>query len=97
MGPSGSAESVELRPEPTSEGVYVADWSAEKPGSYVVEVLAKRGEEETVLVDNVKQGTGRPAKKGDTVSILYTGTLVNGQKFDSTADHGQCQGPTRRQ
>ena len=47
MGPSGTAESVELRPEPTSEGVYVADWTAEKPGSYVVEVLAKRGEEES--------------------------------------------------
>ena len=46
MGPSGTAESVELRPEPTSEGVYVADWTAEKPGSYVVEMLAKRGEEE---------------------------------------------------
>jgi uncharacterized membrane protein len=46
MGPSGTAESVELRPEPTSEGVYVADWTAEKPGSYIVEVLAKRGEDE---------------------------------------------------
>ncbi len=46
MGPSGTAESVELRPEPTSEGVYVADWTAEKPGSYVVEVLAKRGDDE---------------------------------------------------
>jgi hypothetical protein len=37
---------VELRPEPTSEGVYVADWTAEKPGSYVVEMLGKRGDEE---------------------------------------------------
>ncbi len=46
MGPSGTAESVELRPEPTSEGVYVADWSAQKPGSYVVEILAKRGDDE---------------------------------------------------
>ncbi len=46
MGPSGTAESVELRPEPTSEGVYVTDWTAQKPGSYVVEILAKRGEEE---------------------------------------------------
>jgi len=47
MGPSGTAESVELRPDPVSEGVYVADWSAEKPGSYVAEIVAKRGDDET--------------------------------------------------
>jgi FKBP-type peptidyl-prolyl cis-trans isomerase len=31
-------------------------------------------------------GTGREAKDGDTVHVLYTGTLMNGEKFDSTAD-----------
>ena len=46
MGPTGIAETVSLRPEPTAEGVYVVDWTAEKPGSYVVEVLAKRGDDE---------------------------------------------------
>ncbi len=33
-------------------------------------------------------GTGREAKTGDTVHVRYTGTLMNGQKFDSTDDHG---------
>jgi FKBP-type peptidyl-prolyl cis-trans isomerase FkpA len=33
-------------------------------------------------------GTGREAKTGDTVHVRYTGTLLNGTKFDSTADHG---------
>jgi FKBP-type peptidyl-prolyl cis-trans isomerase FkpA len=33
-------------------------------------------------------GSGREAKAGDTVHVLYTGTLMNGTKFDSTADHG---------
>jgi FKBP-type peptidyl-prolyl cis-trans isomerase FkpA len=33
-------------------------------------------------------GTGREAKDGDTVHVRYTGTLLNGTKFDSTSDHG---------
>ena len=33
-------------------------------------------------------GTGREAKAGDTVHVQYTGTLMNGTKFDSSYDHG---------
>jgi FKBP-type peptidyl-prolyl cis-trans isomerase len=33
-------------------------------------------------------GTGAEAVSGKTVSVLYTGTLTDGTKFDSTADHG---------
>jgi FKBP-type peptidyl-prolyl cis-trans isomerase len=33
-------------------------------------------------------GKGPAAKAGDTVSVRYTGTLLDGKKFDSTADHG---------
>jgi peptidylprolyl isomerase/FKBP-type peptidyl-prolyl cis-trans isomerase FkpA len=35
-----------------------------------------------------KVGTGQEAKNGDTVSVHYTGTLMNGTKFDSSHDHG---------
>src|ERR1700722_6101989 len=38
-------------------------------------------------VDTV-YGTGREAKTGDTVHVQYTGTLMNGTKFDSSYDHG---------
>ncbi len=33
-------------------------------------------------------GTGTEAVAGKSVSVQYTGTLTDGTKFDSTADHG---------
>ena len=35
---------------------------------------------------DLKEGTGDPAKKGDTVEVHYTGWLKNGTKFDSSLD-----------
>lgn len=46
LGPEGLSDTLELNPQPLEEGTYVAEWSAEKPGSYLAEVLVKRGEEE---------------------------------------------------
>jgi FKBP-type peptidyl-prolyl cis-trans isomerase len=39
-------------------------------------------------IEDLKAGTGREAKTGDTVHVQYTGTLTNGKKFDSSYDHG---------
>ena len=42
----GVAEQVNMTPQPLEQGVYAAEWTAPKQGSYFVEVLAKRGNEE---------------------------------------------------
>lgn len=46
LGPNGSSASVEMSPVPDAPGQFQADWNAEKPGSYVTEVVAQRGNEE---------------------------------------------------
>jgi uncharacterized membrane protein len=42
----GTAETVAMQPDPIDTGVFTADWTIPKAGSYVVEVTAKRGQEE---------------------------------------------------
>ena len=41
------------------------------------------GPEKLEIVDDVV-GTGPESKKGDTVKVHYTGTLLNGKQFDSS-------------
>jgi FKBP-type peptidyl-prolyl cis-trans isomerase len=40
-------------------------------------------------MEDLVVGTGPEAKKGQTVSVHYTGWLADGKKFDSSKDHGQ--------
>jgi len=40
-------------------------------------------------VEVLQQGTGEPAKAGNTVTVNYVGTLEDGTKFDSSIDRGQ--------
>lgn len=39
---------------------------------------------------DVKAGDGATVKKGDAISVQYTGWLSNGTKFDSSRDRGQA-------
>jgi uncharacterized membrane protein len=45
-GEGSQQETVNMTPEPLEQGVYGADWTAPQAGSYIVEVVAKRGTEE---------------------------------------------------
>ena len=46
VGPNGATQTVDLQPDPLEQGVYTADWDADKTGSYVIEIGAKRGQAE---------------------------------------------------
>src|SRR5438309_3649868 len=47
-------------------------------------------------IEDVTPGTGAAVKNGDTVVVHYTGTLLNGTKFDSSHDHPGNQPFTTR-
>ena len=46
LGPDGIADQATLRPDAAQPGIYQGEWSAPKAGSYLAEVVAKRGTEE---------------------------------------------------
>ncbi|MFH1575871.1 MAG: FKBP-type peptidyl-prolyl cis-trans isomerase [Candidatus Nealsonbacteria bacterium] len=44
---------------------------------------------ELLKIEILKEGAGEAAKNNDIVSVHYTGTLLDGTKFDSSVDRGQ--------
>jgi uncharacterized membrane protein len=45
LGPDGATATLQLTPQALEEGVYTGEWTAEKPGSYVAEIIAGREQE----------------------------------------------------
>jgi FKBP-type peptidyl-prolyl cis-trans isomerase len=60
-------------------GVTAGDEKEKKEGKVVTT-------DSGLKYEDLKEGTGDEAKKGDTVEVHYTGWLKNGTKFDSSLD-----------
>jgi uncharacterized membrane protein len=46
LGPGGTAAQIDMTPDPNAPGTFHADWTADRPGSYLTEVTATRNKEE---------------------------------------------------
>ena len=44
---------------------------------------------EGMKIEILKKGTGAEAKRGDTVTVHYTGTFTDSRKFDSSVDRDE--------
>jgi FKBP-type peptidyl-prolyl cis-trans isomerase len=69
-----------LTEKATAEGKAFLDANKAKPG---VQTTAS-GLQYQIL----EEGKGEQPKATDTVKVNYTGTLIDGKKFDASADHG---------
>lgn len=49
----------------------------------IIEIMAE------LIIEDLTPGTGDTAAAGQTVSVHYTGWLVDGTKFDSSVDRGE--------
>ncbi len=89
LGPEGIAEAVEMRPEPLEQGVYSAEWTTPKPGSYLVEMVAKKGTEELgrdVLTFRREDGVAENFKVEQNKDLLQKLSTETGGRYYTPSD-----------
>ena len=88
---SSSKNSSSSPPTSAATPTSAANASAQCPGTTKPAVSVPKGAPPTTLVStDLKQGTGAPAKAGDSVTVQYVGVnYADGKQFDASWDHGQ--------
>ena len=68
-----------IQQEQTSAPAAQSQTQQQEPQT--VPILSPNPTENKMIVEDIKTGAGVEAKTGNTVSVQYTGTLLNGKKF----------------
>lgn len=78
-GSSAGASTSVSAPAEAPSAVNYPGW----PSTATIRTLA-----DGLKIEELAPGMGEPAKTGNTVTVHYTGYLLNGTKFDSSLDRG---------
>jgi len=84
MKPDGTSATMELSPQPMEEGVYSGEWTAEKPGTYVAEIIAGREQEEIghdVLTFRREDGVAENFHTGQNKDLLQKLSEQTGGRY----------------
>tara|TARA_R110001592_G_scaffold128944_1_gene341227 strand:+ start:213 stop:926 length:714 start_codon:yes stop_codon:yes gene_type:complete len=81
MREAAQKKQMEAGSQALEEGQAYLDANAKKEGVKVTD--------SGLQYKVVKEGDGPMPAEGDTVSVHYTGTFINGEKFDSSVDRGE--------
>ncbi len=76
---------MEERKQKAAENLVKQNEFLEKNKGEVGVVVTESGLQYIIL----KEGEGKVAKDGDTITVHYTGTFLDGTKFDSSLDRNQ--------
>jgi FKBP-type peptidyl-prolyl cis-trans isomerase FkpA len=87
--PSNQTEATEANPTTQSTGEASEPPSAAEPAGGDTFPKADAKETKTLVVKDIKVGTGAEATPGKSVTVQYTGWLLDGTKFDSSRDRNQ--------
>jgi peptidylprolyl isomerase len=66
-----------------------AQQKAKQPAPKKLKVNVEQTTASGLKIKLLQEGKGKQAASGQTVSVHYTGTLLDGKKFDSSRDRGQ--------
>ena len=92
IDPDGVAQTLPLRAEPLAQGIYAADWNAEKPGSYIAEITAKRGTQQLgrdVLTFRRENGLAENFHREQNRELLQKLSEETGGRYYRPSDVGR--------
>lgn len=84
VAPDGSTQTVAFQPDPVTQGVYSAEWTADQAGSYVAEVTAKRGPQDLgrdVVTFRRENGTAENFHREQNRELLEKLSAQTGGKY----------------
>ena len=86
VGPDGLSETVTFNPQPLEEGVYTGDYTAEKPGSYLVEVTNSADTSRDVIMFRREDGIAENFRTTQNKELLQKLSEQTGGTYYTASD-----------